>query len=52
MRRYDLLDEYATVIAPRLAPRARSRPHPAGRPKVWPVPALLLVLGIVLLAVI
>lgn len=52
MRRYDLLDEYSTLIAPHLAPQARSRPHSAGRPKVWPAPALLLVLGIVMLAVI
>lgn len=60
MRRYDMLDEYATLIAPHLGPQARSRPRPVGRakppiprvppPRLWPAPATLLLVGIVLLA--
>lgn len=60
MRRYDLLEEYAILIAPHFGPQARARPRPTGRskhpmpkarmPNLWPAPATLLVIGIVLLA--
>lgn len=52
MRRYDLLDEYSTLIAPPLAPQARPRLRPSARPPRWPMPVAFLVLGCILLVAI
>ena len=50
MRRYDLLDECSTLIAPPLAPQARPRLHPPVRTLRWRMPAALVAFGCVLLA--
>ena len=49
MRRFDLLDEYSTLIAPPLAPQARPRPLRSGARR-WPAPVAVLALGCILLA--
>ena len=48
MRRFDLLDEYQTLFSPALAPQAKPGTGRSGSSRPWPLPVVVLALGVVL----